>query len=53
MSDPGKKIYLLEMDQGEWVWCDDPKPDLCADRRVIEYQMVRELPLNYTENEDL
>lgn len=40
--EPGKTIYLLELDKDEWVWCDDPDPDTCPERRVLEYKLVGE-----------
>lgn len=39
---PGKTIYLLEMDRNEWVWCDDPQPDTCSERKMLEYRLVGE-----------
>lgn len=48
---PGEIIYLLEMDQGEWVWCDDAYPDNCNDRTVIKYKRVEELQSPEAENQ--
>lgn len=29
-------IYLLEMDENEWTWCDVPDPDY-SDRKTVKY----------------
>lgn len=34
------RIWLLEMELGEWVWCDDPSPDY-EDRRTVEYVRMK------------
>lgn len=34
---PPKRIWLLEMDKDEWTWCDDPQPDSCLERKIVEY----------------
>lgn len=39
--DTPKTIYLLEEDDGNYVWCEDPDPD-GEERRVFEYRLVDE-----------